>query len=503
MRRVYGMHIGDSIAVASNDDTVGGGGIVGRLADWATSQGIDLRMLGFEGVDGHATQRVEGIGGYEFSEFVAHLSNRVDHYRNPTYVPMLGSAATSVCQRLDFVIDACGANNLNNPGEPTATTHAQHIAWLTALRAALDARGWTDCKIVVMGGYLDIQTFHAAVVAANATVQTAVYDVIDAANPGRPLVRLTNWYDLVGAWSASTYADTIHIKGAGYDLVMDGPTGMKAVLGPVIQAFANDESIPMGSLSTDGKNALLNHQHNKATYSPAATHYLHLYSGVGGTTPLAGTGNGYAAVSKTNNTTTWPNASGRVKSNGTAWTFPAPTGTWPDVTGWKLTDNPTEGAGTVLAQDTHTAVPVSLAGNTGPISYGVGAITITLAQSTTGGRFEDAVVHSLLNLMFGGTAYSQLATTYLSYWNIDPRTGGAAQVGSRQAITQASVWGVANAGRAVSAIDVSLTHQATGTYIAEHDASSGGSLLRSAFRPASVGASGVILAGQLYGTLSG
>lgn len=525
MRPVYLTVIGDSIVLAANDDG-NKGGIVGRLADWALTQpGLKLRCIGNGLVENHFPgsadpQGHEGMGGYQLAggptgyEYPAQaqtsitsaLANRVDTLRDPTFVPMFGPRATSIYQPLDFVIDCGGANNLNNPGEPTATTHAEHRQWLTALRSALDVRGLTATKIVVMGGYLDINTFQSAVVAANATVQTAVYDAIDALNPGRPLIRLNNWYNLVGLWTGTgvgkNYFDNIHPNGNGYDAIMNGGSGMLATLGPLILAAAN-ESLPMGSLSTYSKNALLDHVRNKATHSPAATHYLHLYSGVGGTTPLAGTGNGYAAISKTNNTTTWPNAAARVKANGTAWTFPTPTGTWPDVTGWKLTDSATEGAGNVLAQDTHTAVPVSLAGSTGPIAYGVGALTITAAAAGgSSGGFVDSVVHGLLNLMFGGTAYTQLTTTYGSYWAGNPQAGGS-QVAARVALTQASVWTAASGGISVSGADVSLTQQATGTYWAEHDASSGGNLLYSTFRPATVGATGTIQAGQLRTSLTG
>jgi hypothetical protein len=251
----------------------------------------------------------------------------------------------------------------------------------------------------------------------------------------------------------------------------------------------------MGNLSTFAKNTLLDHVRNKATYSPAATHYLHLYADDALTVPItSGTAPGYAVVSKTDNTTTWPNAAARVKSNGTAWTFPSPTGTWPDVHGWKLTDSATEGAGNVLASDIHTPVAVSLAGDTGPIAYGAGAITITVAST----GFVDAVVHGLLNLMFGGTAYTQLTTTYGSYWDDAPP--GGTQEGSRVALTQATVWGAASGGVSVTATDITLAQQANGDYWAEHDASSGGNLLFYAPRPASVGALGTIQAGQLQTT---
>ncbi len=505
MRPVYAVFIGDSITVAANDD-LNLGGVVGRLADWALTQpGLKLRCIGKENVTNHGVgsadpQGAEGSGGYEFADFVAALANRVDHDRLPTGVPMFGSAATSIHQPIDFVVDQGGANNLNNIGESTATTHAQHRAWLTALRAALDARGLTACKIVVMGGYLDINApYHTQVVAANATVQTAVYDAIDALNPGRPLIRLNNWYNLVGPWAGTgvgfNYADDIHPNGAGYNAIANGATGMLATLGPYLLAAANDGT-PMGSLSTYAKNKLIDHERNVAAYTPAATHYFHLYSA--GSVPISG--NGYAVVSATNNTTTWTNVASRIKANGIAFTWATPTGTWADVTEVRVTDNATEGAGNVLATDTFTAVPVSVA--TGPFSIPVAGLTITAATNVSVGGFTDTVAAELLNLMFGATANSPRATVYGSYWAGDPAGAGTIAGGS-VAITQASTWAAASGGLAVTSAAITLTQQATGTYWAEHTAAAGaGTLLFTAPRPASVGAAGSILAGQLQTTIT-
>ena len=251
----------------------------------------------------------------------------------------------------------------------------------------------------------------------------------------------------------------------------------------------------MGSLSTYAKNKMVDHVRNVATHTPAATHYVHLYSA--GSVPISG--NGYAAVSVTNNTTTWPNAASRVKSHGIAFTFPTPTGTWADVTEVRITDSATEGAGNVIASDTFTAVPVSVA--TGPFSIAIGAFTITAPTNVAAGGFTNAVVHGLLNLMFGGTAYTQLATTYGSYWTGDPADAGT-QAGSRVAITQASTWAAASGGVALTSAAITLADQATGTYWAEHDASSAGNLLFTCTRASITGASGSLVAGQLKTTLT-
>ncbi len=265
-----------------------------------------------------------------------------------------------------------------------------------------------------------------------------------------------------------------------------------------IRAAAFIEINPMGTLTTFARTSLLAHARNKAAYSAAATHYFHLKAG-GAYVSQSGTG--YAPIAKTNNATNWPNASGRAKANGTAVTWASPTGNWGNVNEVEVTDSATPGGGNILASDTFTAVPVgNTAGaggsDTGPFSIGVGSFTITAATNVSTGGFADSVVHSLLNLMFGAAAYSAPVTTYGSYWAGDP-AGAGAQAGSRVAITQATAWGTAAAGLISTSADVTLAHQGTGTYWAEHDASSGGNLLYSAPRPSTVGAGGTITAGQL------
>ncbi len=375
MRPVYMAVIGDSITLAAADD-LNKGGIVGRIADWALTQpNLHLRFIGTNFVTGHAStdpdpQGNEGMGGYEFADMVAALAVRVDRLRNPTFVPMFGPRLTSMYQPLDIVLSLGGANNLNNLGEPTATTHAQDRAFLTALRTYLDARGRTGCTIAVAGGYLDINApYHTQVVAANATVQTNVYDAIDALNPGRPLWRCANWnlqqgdYDGAGlSGSGFKYNDDIHPNGDGYDAECNGPNGFIAQLSALIFLKANDgDTSNMGAQPVLARNALLDHSNNVQAYSPAATHYRHLYSDAACTVPLtAGNATGYVAKSLANNGTTYTATDAHgVKKTGVAWTFATPGAgvTWPSVRGWKITDNATEGAGLVLAQASHTAIP--------------------------------------------------------------------------------------------------------------------------------------------------
>jgi hypothetical protein len=250
------------------------------------------------------------------------------------------------------------------------------------------------------------------------------------------------------------------------------------------------EFFPMGSLTTAAQNTLVDHLNNKATYSAAANHYLHLYADAACTVPLtAGNSPGYAAAANTNNTTTWPAPASRAVANGAAFDF-SPSGTGLTVLGAKLTDNATEGAGTALWTHSFTAMPWNT--TDGPFGWAVGAITITGLS----GDFTDHTAHGLLGLMFGGTAFAQLATVYLSHWSADPQVGGAI-MGSAVAVTQATTWGAAAAGRALNTTPVTLATQAS-SWMAIHSATAGGgTLLRSSSKPASAGVTGQFIAGQL------
>lgn len=259
----------------------------------------------------------------------------------------------------------------------------------------------------------------------------------------------------------------------------------------------------MGNIGPQICTAWVNHVRNKAAYSPAANHYAHLYSDAALTVPLtAGNASGYVAATKANNTVTYAAPSARAVTNLEAFNFPAPSGAWPQVWGYKLTDSPTEGSGTVLHRHV-MASPISPTVATGPVSIAAGTMIISAPTNVGVGGFSDAVVHGLLGLTYGGTAFAPAwaTTDYGSHWAGDP-AGAGAQAGSRVAITQATTWGAASGGQAVTAAAVSLAQQATGTYWAEHDAAAAGNLLFTATRPASVGATGTILAGQVQTTIT-
>lgn len=82
--------------------------------------------------------------------------------------------------------------------------------------------------------------------------------------------------------------------------------------------------------STYWANKLLDLICGAAAFSAPGTSYLALYTvaptaGGGGTEASGGS---YARASNTNNSTTWPNASSGVKSNGVAFTFTTATADW-------------------------------------------------------------------------------------------------------------------------------------------------------------------------------
>lgn len=231
------------------------------------------------------------------------------------------------------------------------------------------------------------------------------------------------------------------------------------------------ELIHMGSLLTFSRDALANHVCNKAAYSPPANHYAAYILADGNEV----SGNGYARAANTNNTTTWPNAAARTKTNGVPFSFPsAAGGDWGSsgnqITKVRIYD--AASGGNALAE--HTLVSPFFVLNTKNYSIPAGAITITMPANA----MPDAQCHSALNLLFGGTAWAQVATAYVSYWAGDPQ-GAGVQAGSRAAFTQATAWNSASGGVCTQAAAITLADQVTGTHVAIHDASSAGNLILS------------------------
>jgi hypothetical protein len=95
-----------------------------------------------------------------------------------------------------------------------------------------------------------------------------------------------------------------------------------------------------------------------------------------GSTVTEPSGNAYARVSVTNNTTNFPNATGTTatKQNGTAITFPTATGSWGTVTDFFIADAST--VGNILCYGTLTTSKTVSNGDV--VSFAVSQITLTL-----------------------------------------------------------------------------------------------------------------------------
>ena len=133
-----------------------------------------------------------------------------------------------------------------------------------------------------------------------------------------------------------------------------------------------------GSFSNFLELELLDHVFGNAAYTAPATLYVALFtatpSDTGGGTEVSG--NAYARVAVTNNSTNFPAASAGAKANGTAITFPqaTPSG-WGVVTQFGIFDAST--SGNLLAWGDLTASKTVDALDT--VSFAIGALTITLA----------------------------------------------------------------------------------------------------------------------------
>lgn len=134
-----------------------------------------------------------------------------------------------------------------------------------------------------------------------------------------------------------------------------------------------------GSKSNFLENAILDHVLGGGDYTRPATVYVALFTDTNTQTQRdAGTvtevsGSAYARVSVTNNSTNWPAASSGSKSNGTAITFPTPTGSWGTVTAFGVYDAST--AGNLLYHGDLTASQAVASGNT--VSFAISALVCT------------------------------------------------------------------------------------------------------------------------------
>ena len=133
----------------------------------------------------------------------------------------------------------------------------------------------------------------------------------------------------------------------------------------------------MASASDYLEAAVLDHTFNLATFTPAASLYVALFTAApsdsGGGTEVSG--NAYARVEVTNDNTTWSRSSSTV-SNDIAITFAAPSpSNWGTVTHWGIFDAASAGNlyfHAALTNSRSTTVGVAL-------SFDVAALTVTAA----------------------------------------------------------------------------------------------------------------------------
>jgi hypothetical protein len=118
-----------------------------------------------------------------------------------------------------------------------------------------------------------------------------------------------------------------------------------------------------------------------SAFPTITTHYIALYTVIPTDASASGTevtGGSYARVAVTNNSTTWPAATGTnpsTKSNGIAVTFPSPSANWGTVVGFAIYDAAT--VGNELAWGSLTTSKTISNGDPAP-SFSIGALVITL-----------------------------------------------------------------------------------------------------------------------------
>lgn len=131
-----------------------------------------------------------------------------------------------------------------------------------------------------------------------------------------------------------------------------------------------------GSFSDYLENALLNQLFRGSSYSFPGTLYVGLYTAAptdaGGGTEVSG--NSYARVAVTANTSNWANSTAGATSNSNAITFPQASGSWGTVVALGIFDAST--SGNLLAWADLTTS--KLVGNGDTPSFAAGDLDVTL-----------------------------------------------------------------------------------------------------------------------------
>jgi hypothetical protein len=136
----------------------------------------------------------------------------------------------------------------------------------------------------------------------------------------------------------------------------------------------------MGRLSDDDANNMLDVRFGGVASSAPATYYVGLSTTAPtntGTNVTEPSGGAYARVAVTNDTTNFPAASGRAKSNGTVVTYPTATADWGTLTHFVLYDAATGGSMRAWGA---LATPQAVASGA-TADFPVGSLTITAPGS--------------------------------------------------------------------------------------------------------------------------
>lgn len=238
----------------------------------------------------------------------------------------------------------------------------------------------------------------------------------------------------------------------------------------------------MTGLSNYAENELLDHVLGGADYSRPATLYLKLYSAA----PDFETGSGGTEITLpsdwtiTNNSTNFPAASGRSKSNGVVLNGPTPSTDLGVAVAFGLWD--AASSGNFLGGNTFT-VSKTLKANR-PIFIKAGEMVLSFSA----GDFSNYLANALLDHILGGGNYTRPATMHLAMFSTNPNfatgTGGTELSGSgyaRTAITNNSTnFPAASGGSKSNGADIthftpSGSFSVVGTAL--YDASSSGNLL--------------------------
>jgi phosphatidylethanolamine-binding protein (PEBP) family uncharacterized protein len=167
----------------------------------------------------------------------------------------------------------------------------------------------------------------------------------------------------------------------------------------------------MSAFSDFLENELMDHMFRNSVYSKPALHFA-LFTAApsdsGGGTEV--TGGSYARATVTNDNTAFPQCAATgtpTKTNALAITFPTASAAWGTVTHWGIFDAST--SGNLLAHGALASTRTIASGDVPRLA--VGAISLTMSNAVSGG-LTDFAKRKLLDHVFGGPAYTPIATLY-------------------------------------------------------------------------------------------